>query len=62
VALLPDRLAEEDGGAGCLVRVLPDVIGAPGPVRLVWPARERLDPKVRAFIDHAVAWAAANGG
>ncbi len=62
-ALLPTHFCEEDVRRGALVPVLPDVIGAAGAVSVVWPAQEHLDPKVRAFIDVAVAiFAGWSGG
>jgi len=38
-----------------LVPVLPEVLGVHGRVSVVYPEREHLDPKVRAFVDHAVS-------
>ena len=51
IALVVDRAAQDALDRGELVRVLPEVIGRPDRVRLVYPDRELLDPKVRAFID-----------
>ena len=44
--------------AGRLVRVLPETIGWSGVVAVVYPDRERLDPKVRAFVDFVAKRAA----
>lgn len=40
---------------GDLVRVLPDYEQDGANASLVWPASRHLAPRVRAFIDHAVA-------
>ena len=37
--------------SGELVQVLPDIIGRRDQARIVYPDREFLDPKVRAFVD-----------
>lgn len=56
VALLPLALVEEAIAEGRLVPVLRDVVGARSSLSLVYPERNWLDPKVRAFIDHMAAW------
>ena len=38
-----------------LVRLLPELHGPPAAVALVWPRRRFLLPRVRAFVDYAVA-------
>ena len=51
IALVIDRVAAEHLASGDLVAVLPGVVGCSDRVRLVYPEREFLDPKVRAFAD-----------
>ncbi|MEO1065602.1 MAG: substrate binding domain-containing protein, partial [Actinomycetota bacterium] len=55
IALVIDRAAEAELESGELIWVLPDVIGRRDHARLVYPDREFLDPKVRAFIDFVVS-------
>lgn len=47
--------AAEDLAAGTLLRLLPDFEPPPLPVQLVVPGGRQPSPRVRAFIDHAVA-------
>lgn len=47
--------AADDLAAGTLVRLLPEFEPPPLPVQLVVPGGRQLAPRVRAFIDHAVA-------
>ncbi|MFT5683338.1 MAG: DNA-binding transcriptional LysR family regulator [Myxococcota bacterium] len=61
LALLPEAL----GRAAGLIPVLPGVIGDRPKLSVVYPSRELLDPKVRAFVDllvEDVAAATASGG
>jgi DNA-binding transcriptional LysR family regulator len=51
IATVVDRSAAGLLDSGELVQVLPGVIGRRDYARLVYPDREFLDPKVRAFID-----------
>lgn len=53
LTMASERLAREWVEAGQLKPVLVDVVGSMTPIRLVWPATEFMDPKVRAFIDLA---------
>ena len=46
-----DQLVED----GSLVRVLPEYTQTGGTASLIWPASKHLAPRIRAFIDHAVA-------
>jgi len=55
VAIVLDSAAKELLESGELVRVLPDIIGRRDHARLVYPDREFLEPKVRAFIDFIVS-------
>lgn len=55
IALVIDRLAKELLEAEELVWVLPGIVGRRDQVRLVYPDREFLDPKVRAFVDFMTA-------
>ncbi len=58
VALLPRAAVELELASGQLVEVLAGVVGNDVSLALVWLEREFLDPKVRAFVDLATAWAA----
>ena len=51
IALVIDRTAAALLDSGEVVHVLPDIIGRVDHARLVYPDREFLDPKVRAFVD-----------
>ena len=55
IALVIDRAAHEHLASGELVWVLPEIVGRRDHARLVYPDREFLDPKVRAFIDFIVS-------
>jgi LysR family transcriptional regulator, regulator for bpeEF and oprC len=55
IAQLPSLIADADVHAGRLLRILPDWQPDPVPVHAVFPSARYLTPKVRAFIDHAVA-------
>ena len=59
VAFLPRDFVAPEVDRGLLIEVLPGIIGVDVSLSLVWLEREFLDPKVRAFIDLATAWAAA---
>ena len=58
VAVLPRPLVKTEVDEGRLVAVLEGVIGLEVSLSLVWLEREFIDPKVRAFVDLAVDWAA----
>lgn len=58
IAHLPLIVAQPWLANGALVRVLPAWQGEPVPVHAVFPSSRYLAPKVRAFIDHALADAA----
>jgi DNA-binding transcriptional LysR family regulator len=51
IAIVIDTIARDWLASGELVWVLPDIVGRRDTVRLVYPDREFLDPKVRAFVD-----------
>ena len=51
IALVVDRTAKDPLDSGELVWVLPEIVGRRDHARLVYPDREFLAPKVRAFID-----------
>ena len=55
IGLLPRRVAEPAGEPGRLLRVLPDWAAPEVPVHAVFASARYLSPKVRAFIDLAVA-------
>ncbi len=55
ITLLIERTATDDLAKGDLVTVLPEQVGREESVRLVYPDREFVDPKVRAFIDFFMA-------
>lgn len=60
IGMLPEPLLDvlEPPDRARLVEVLPDVLGVDAQVSVVYPARRHLDPKVRAFVDHAVSFLA----
>lgn len=60
LALLPEIVTRSALAKGALVPVLPEV-GARSQVAIVFPERELLDPKVRAFVEHVVAFFEARG-
>ncbi|CAM2157739.1 Transcriptional regulator, LysR family [Pararobbsia alpina] len=51
---LPDYLVNDEIRAGRLVRVLDAFDPPPDPIRLVYPTRRHLSPKVRLFIDFVI--------
>ena len=55
-AALPSYLAEHEVAAGRLVAVLPDSMPETLSLQAVYPHRRHLAGKVRALIDHLVAW------
>jgi len=56
IALLPERFVADDVESGCLERVLPGVVGTETPLTVVFVERKLMPAKVRAFVDHVVAW------
>lgn len=56
IARLPRYLLIEDLRAGRLLHLLPDWQVPPTPVSLVYPSREHLPARSRAFRDFVVAW------
>lgn len=54
IALLPRNMAQYAVDAGKLVPVLENLVGADGSLNVVYPSREHLAPKVRAFVDMLV--------
>lgn len=55
IGLLPTYVATDLVERGDLVRVLEDFEQTGATASLVWPASRHLAPRIRAFIDHAVA-------
>jgi DNA-binding transcriptional LysR family regulator len=55
IALLPELALRAAVTDGRLVRILPE-LGTRAQVAIVYPERELLDPKVRAFVDHVVTF------
>lgn len=55
IAVVPEMGVRAAMAEGRLRRVL-DEVGGSGPISVVYPEREFLDPKVRAFVDHVVAF------
>lgn len=55
IGLLPHQVAAQALAQGRLAPVLPDWQPPPVPVHAVFPSSRYLAPKVRAFVDHAVA-------
>ena len=60
IAMLPLVFAQTHMASGALVPVLPDVLGAQAGLWLVYPERRFVLPRVRAFIEHVVAWMAGH--
>jgi len=58
IAMLPDLFARGPVADGDLVPVLAGVIGVRSGAWLVFPEKRLMLPRVRAFIDHVVAWVA----
>ena len=56
VALLPDQFIARELANGELVAILTDEVGTEGGAWLVFAERRLMLPRVRAFIDHVVAW------
>jgi DNA-binding transcriptional LysR family regulator len=56
IGFLPRFVAEESLRKGELVRLLPDLPPIRTPLALVFPSREFMPAKVRAFTDFAVPW------
>jgi DNA-binding transcriptional LysR family regulator len=56
LALLPGYLADPMTGSGKLVKVLDGYIQTGSALQAVYPHRRHLAGKVRALIDHLVAW------
>ncbi|MEM6928831.1 MAG: LysR family transcriptional regulator [Myxococcota bacterium] len=58
IALMPEEvlLSLRPEQREDLVAVLPDAVGMKGRLSVVYPERQHLDPKVRAFVDHAVEY------
>ena len=52
IALISDFMVGEMFSAGTLVRVLPEWTTRPTEVNAVYPAREKLPPRLSLFIDH----------
>jgi DNA-binding transcriptional LysR family regulator len=55
IALVIERVAADLLASGEIVKVLPNIVGRLDHARLVYPDREFLDPKVRAFVDFIAA-------
>lgn len=60
---LPTYITGQDLRAGRLVEVLADYRAAPDPIRVVYPSKRHLSPRIRGFIDllverwrHGVPW------
>jgi DNA-binding transcriptional LysR family regulator len=59
LALIPEALLGEEVRNGSLLVVLEDSVGADAGVSAVYADREYIEPKVRVFIDRAVAFLTA---
>ena len=57
ISLLPRAIVDAELERGELVPVLEGVIGRRVSLSAVWVEREFIEPKVRAFVEHAVEWA-----
>lgn len=58
---VPYSLIVDDVAAGNLEIVLPDFEVGPAAIYVVYPHRRHLSAKIRAFVDHMVAWFEKNG-
>jgi len=58
IALLPRAVVAPELSSGQLVAVLDGVVGRDVSLSVAWLERKFVDPKVRAFVDLAVEWAA----
>jgi len=56
IALLPRQFISAALDAGALATVLPEQIGTPAGIWVVYPERRATLPKVRAFVDLAIDW------
>ena len=56
IGRLMEAVARPFVDRGLLVPVLPELVGAPTVLALVYPANRHVPPKVRAFIDFMVEW------
>jgi DNA-binding transcriptional LysR family regulator len=59
IALAPIPSVRDDLQAGTLEMVLPHVVGVEAWLSVVYPERAFVQPKVRAFVDHLLTWAAS---
>jgi DNA-binding transcriptional LysR family regulator len=57
ITMVPSLTARPALAAGRLEVVLPEVLGQPAGLALVYPERALLLPAVRAFVDHLLEWA-----
>ena len=57
IGFIPATLCTQQTHEGKLVRVLPGYGTGGGGVYVVYPSAQHLPAKVRAFVDHMVAWA-----
>lgn len=56
LALIPEAMITTEIASGELVTVLKDSVGADASLNVVYADREYVEPKVRAFVDRAVAF------
>ncbi len=56
ICLVPRPFVEAELASGELVAVLPDLLGTTAGMSVVFAEKEKMQPKVRAFIDHLVSW------
>jgi DNA-binding transcriptional LysR family regulator len=56
VAYLPELLVSEDISEGRLIEVLHEAKARPGGLYIVYPHNRHLSAKVRAFVDHTIAF------
>lgn len=58
IGLLPAPTTQARVSEGALVPLLPSWRGQESSLWAVWPKSRHMTPRVRAFVDHVVAWAA----
>ncbi|MFK7986080.1 MAG: LysR substrate-binding domain-containing protein [Sandaracinaceae bacterium] len=61
IGLVLRPYVEDELASGALVAVLPELLGTTATMNVVFAEKEKMQPKVRAFIDHVVRWFAENG-
>lgn len=56
IAMVPQMLIQEELDKHTCQHILPDHLGAEASLHLIYPARQYLPARTRAFIDHTIEW------